>query len=89
MVVPGTPLAAAQARGEFQPLDGFGMLGELACLVEHLADFRCLFFANHASNYYPVAARFPREKGVLRDNLRRVLARRDRRLLTPEQFRGL
>jgi len=89
MVVPGTPLFVRQQQGGFAPLDDFGFLEELKTIIENLDNFRCQFFANHASNYYPVRARFPRERQAVLDGLCLALARRDRRALTPDFLRGL
>jgi radical SAM superfamily enzyme YgiQ (UPF0313 family) len=88
-LVPGTPLAAAAARGEFRLPDRWGLLAELRTLVAASRPTRCRFFANHASNYLPLRLHLPadRERGLAL--LDRVLAERDERYLTPEEWRGL
>ena len=89
MVAPGTPLAGMAERGEFLPLESWEYLEELRTIIAGLDDFRCLFFANHASNYYTVNARFPSEKEhVLRD-LGLILKDRHTGRLRPEFMRGL
>jgi radical SAM superfamily enzyme YgiQ (UPF0313 family) len=88
-VVPGTPLHAAQARGEFTLPGEFEMLEELRTIVAESSLSSCRFSANHASNYLPVRSMLPRDKAALLDALDGVLARRDRRLLKPERLRGL
>jgi radical SAM superfamily enzyme YgiQ (UPF0313 family) len=90
MIAPGTPLCTMLDRGEFTPLRDFEFLEELRTLIAHLDDdLRCLFFANHASNYYPISARFPKDKSVVLQGLSEAIGGRDHRSLTPEYRRGL
>ncbi|MFH1368639.1 MAG: radical SAM protein [Elusimicrobiota bacterium] len=89
MIVPGTKLHAMKEKGEFKPLDDFEFLAELKILIENLEDFRCQFFANHASNYYPIAARFPKDKPAVIAELTRLLNAGDKSGLRPEWTRGL
>ena len=49
----------------------------------------CLFFSNHASNYFPVQARLPHDRESLLQRLDVVLKSRDRSQLRPESSRGL
>lgn len=88
-LVPGTPLHMQAAAGAFVLPDRWGMLEELAVLVERARLTRCRFHANHASNYLPLRLNLPadRERGLA--VLRRVLADRDERWLVPEHRRGL
>lgn len=88
-VVPGTPLHAAQTRGEFTLPGEFEMLTELRTIVAGLQVTACRFSANHASNYLPVRSVMPRDRQALLDALDEVLTRRDRRMLKPERLRGL
>jgi radical SAM superfamily enzyme YgiQ (UPF0313 family) len=88
-VVPGTPLADAEARGEFVLPEKFAMLQELRDIVAGSEFSACRFSANHASNYLPITADLPEHKPQLVDLLDRVLAARDERLLKPEALRGL
>lgn len=89
MVVPGTPLYAQQQAGMFTPLNEFEFLRELRIMVAGIDGFPCLFFSNHASNYYPVRARFPRDRAAVLAELDNLLSRCDRHALTPEHLRGL
>lgn len=89
MIAPGTPLAEIRSAGTFVQPDEFGMLAELKIIVEHLKDFPCLFFANHASNYYPVQARFPRERQAVLAELSRIIDRKQKSVLRPDFLRGL
>lgn len=88
-VVPGTPLAQAQAAGRFTLPGKFDMLHELRDIVAHSEFSACRFSANHASNYLPLRADLPRDKEPLVAMLDQVLAARDERLLKPEALRGL
>jgi radical SAM superfamily enzyme YgiQ (UPF0313 family) len=88
-VVPGTPLAEAEARGEFALPGKFELLGELRTMVAESELSACRFSANHASNYLPIRAELPRDKTTLVSLLDEVLARRDEALLKPEWARGL
>lgn len=88
-VVPGTPLAHAQARGELELPGKFGMLQELRDIVAGSTFTGCRFSANHASNYLPLTADLPEHKAELVGLLDRVLEARDERLLRSEGLRGL
>ncbi|MCA9708015.1 MAG: radical SAM protein, partial [Myxococcales bacterium] len=88
-VVPGTPLAQAQARGEFTLPGKFALLQELRDIVAGCELTACRFSANHASNYLPLRADLPTDKGPLLAMLDQVLQARDERLLKPEALRGL
>lgn len=88
-VVPGTPLAQAQAQGAFVLPEKFGMLQELRDIVAGSRFSACRFSANHASNYLPLTADLPEHQAELVGLLDRVLEARDERLLRPEGLRGL
>ncbi|MEM9456612.1 MAG: radical SAM protein [Myxococcota bacterium] len=88
-VVPGTPLAQAEARGEFTLPGKFDMLRELREIVAGSEFSACRFSANHASNYLPLRADLPTDKAPLVAMLDQVLQARDERLLKPEALRGL
>lgn len=88
-VVPGTPLARAEERGEFTLPGKFGLLGELLTLVRDSDLSRCRFSSNHASNYLPVRAELPRDKRELVRILEAVIAEGDESRLKPEWMRGL
>lgn len=88
-VVPDTPLAVFEANGDFVLPDKWGVLEELRTIVAgvELSDAR--FSVNHASNYLPIRAQFPKDKPEVLELLDAVLETRDGRLLKPEGLRGL
>ena len=89
MIAEGTKLHDRLGSGDFKPLSDFEYLEELKLLIEHLDNFRCQFFANHASNYFPVRARFPKDKPAVLESLERALENRGKGGLTPEYLRNL
>jgi len=89
MVVPDTPLHAAMQQGTFELPGTFELLEELREMIAGSELKNCLFFSNHASNYFPVQARLPHDKQTLLDQLDQVLKSRDRSQLRPESLRGL
>ncbi|MCH9688014.1 MAG: radical SAM protein [Deltaproteobacteria bacterium] len=88
-VVPGTPLAQMEARGEFELPEKFELLTELREIVAGSNFSACRFSANHASNYLPLRADLPSHKPQLVAMLDQVLEVRDEALLKPEALRGL
>lgn len=88
-VVPGSPLAAREARGEFVLPDAWGFLAELEVLVDRSRLTRCAFHANHASNYLPLRLNLPADRGRGLAVLREALRSRDPSVLVPEGWRGL
>ncbi|MCL2390146.1 MAG: radical SAM protein [Endomicrobia bacterium] len=89
MVAKNTPLFEMIKKGEFEPLDDFESLEELKIILEHLEDFPCLFFSNHASNYVPIEARLPKDKEKTLKILNDILKRKDKSDLKPDFLRGL
>lgn len=89
MIEKNTPLYEMLKSGEFEPLNEFEYIEELKVLIENLDDFKCLFFANHASNFLPIEARFPKDKIKVLSVLRSVLANKNRKDLKPDFLRGL
>ncbi|OGS21068.1 MAG: hypothetical protein A2252_04020 [Elusimicrobia bacterium RIFOXYA2_FULL_39_19] len=89
MIAPGTPLLSMQKRKEFEELNNFEFLEELKTLIENMEDFKCLFFSNHASNYYPINARFPKDKPQIVAELAEILKSKDKKHLRPDFSRGL
>jgi radical SAM superfamily enzyme YgiQ (UPF0313 family) len=86
-VVPGTPAAAREARGQFQLPSIEGMLQELKTIVGASRPTAAIFRTNHASNYLPLEGRLPRDRD-------RIVATIDAALagavpLRPEWRRGL
>jgi radical SAM superfamily enzyme YgiQ (UPF0313 family) len=89
MIAPGTKLYNTYKEGGFAPLNDFEFLEELKTLLENMEDFRCQFFSNHASNYYPIAARFPKDKFGIIKELDHLIKKRDNSKLMPDSLRGL
>lgn len=88
-VVPGTPLAEKQARGEFELPGKFGLLTELRTIVAGSDFTDTRFSANHASNYLPLRSQMPHDKADVVALLDEVIARRDETLLKPDRLRAL
>ena len=62
MLIPETPLFDEYESGAFQLIDPQEMLSELRTMIASTTLTGGLFHANHASNYLPIKARFPKEK---------------------------
>ncbi len=89
MIVPGTPLHDEMKRGDFQLPDKFELVRELRDMIAESDLENCLFFSNHASNYFPVAARLPRDKETILQQLDFVLSSRNDKHLRKEFMRAL
>lgn len=89
MAAKGTPLFDAVKNKQFEELDDFGILNETKLMIENLSDFKCQFFANHASNYFPIIARFPKDRETVLKGLSAVLKGRRKDILVPDYLRGL
>ena len=89
MLVPGAPLCEAAQSGSFTLPSPFELLQELRTMIEESDLSHCLFFSNHASNYFPVKARLPKDKKACVQLLDAVLNQHDRAALTPEYLRAL
>ena len=89
MIAQNTPIYDMMKNGSFIQLTDFEFLEELYLLIKHMEDFRCLFFSNHASNYFPIQARFPHDKQGILNSLMEALKNRDITTLKPEWQRGL
>lgn len=86
-LVPGTPLAEAEAAGRFTLPDVRGLLQELAWFLEEAKPTNAIFRSDHASNHLPLDGRLPRDREALLATLNEALAGRQR--LRPEWLRGL
>jgi radical SAM superfamily enzyme YgiQ (UPF0313 family) len=62
MLIPGTPLFDDYETGKFQLIEPREMLSELRTMIASTNLTSGLFHANHASNYLPIRARFPKDK---------------------------
>jgi len=87
--VPGTELHDAVSDGSFRLPDRWGMLEELAWMLEDMEGYRGPFHANHASNYLPLKLRLPRDRENAIALIRSVVKNRDESRLQPEWARGL
>ena len=88
MVVSGTPLHKLELAGDFILPDSFMILKELAEMLEY-TEMRGLFFANHASNYFPLRIRMPMQRSDAVAKLRQLVAKRDASTVNPEWMRRL
>jgi radical SAM superfamily enzyme YgiQ (UPF0313 family) len=61
-VIPGTPIARQQERGDFELPDIAGLLGELRTFIAEAAPTDAIFRTNHASNWLPLSGRLPRDR---------------------------
>lgn len=89
ILVPGTPLHGDFEQGRFTLPDPFGLIEELRIMIEESSFTNCVFRSNHASNYLPVKATLPRDKGAILQAIDRVLYAKDSRMLRPEFLRAL
>lgn len=89
MLVPGTLLYSDYISGNFVLPDKFGLLKELAIIIENSSFTNCYFTSNHASNYLPVKAKLPLEREKTISMVYDVIKINDIRRLRPEHLRGL
>ena len=89
MLVPGTTLYEDHAAGRFILPDTFGFLNELGIMIAQSRFTNCFFTSNHASNYLPIRARLPEEKGKTVALIQKVIATGNQEILRPEYARGL
>ena len=62
MLIPETPIHQDYLSGQFRLIEPQEMLAELRTMIASTNLTRGLFHANHASNYLPIRARFPKDK---------------------------
>ena len=87
MVLPGTPLSRQMAAGRFRLPDQRQLFLELRALVAGLGPHRVQFHANHASNYFLLEGRLPRDQQRLLTTIDQALA--GMVPLKPEPYRAL
>ena len=87
MLYPGTQLYKDLKAGDFKLLGPDEMLRELRAMIEATNLSRGLFHANHASNYLPIKARFPRDKQATLNLIDEALS--GKVALKPEWLRAL
>ncbi len=87
MLLPNTPLYRLAVKGRFIMPDQEGLFHELRTLVAGLGALRTQFYANHASNYFSLSGRFPKDQKQMLATIDQALVGNLR--LKPEGFRGL
>ncbi|MBU0993684.1 MAG: radical SAM protein [Proteobacteria bacterium] len=87
MLTPGTPLYKDHIDGKFPMLDANEMLKELGIMIASTDLSNGLFHANHASNYLPIRAQFPKDKNKTLKQIEDALS--GKISLKPEHLRGL
>lgn len=87
MLLENTELGQAAAAGSFQLPDQAGLFRELRILLAGLDDFRCQFQANHASNYFALDGRLPKDRETFLAIIDQALS--GAVALKPEGLRGL
>jgi len=87
MILDNTPLGEDERSGVFEMIGPGLILEELHTLVSHLNVKRSQFYANHASNYLPLAGRLSKDKNRILAEI--VLAIAGRKQLIAENLRAL
>ena len=87
MLLNNTELGQSEAAGGFQLPDKLGLFQELRTLIAGLEGGRCQFQANHASNYFTLNGRMPRDKELFLATIDQAIA--GTLDLKPETLRGL
>jgi coproporphyrinogen III oxidase-like Fe-S oxidoreductase len=87
MLLPNTELGRAAADGSFQLPDQQELFRELRTMIAGLEDFRCQLQANHASNYFTLDGRLPRDRETFLATIDRALT--GNVALKQEGMRGL
>ena len=87
MLLPNTPLYRLASRGRFIMPDQEGLFHELRTLVAGLGPHRTQFYANHASNYFSLSGRLPKDQVQMLATIDRALV--GSLTLKPEGYRGL
>ena len=89
MIIPEAPLYRMVEEDTFTLPSPFGLLKELRTMIADSNLHNCLFFSNHASNYFPIRARLPKDKESSLKLIDEVLSSGDESLLKPEHLRAL
>ena len=74
MLLPNTELGQAALAGKFQMPDQLGLFQELRTLIYGLTVKRSQFQANHASNYFNLDGRLPRDKEQFLETIDQAIA---------------
>jgi hypothetical protein len=86
-VIPGTPLAIQQERGDFAVPSVADLLRELRTMVDLARPDNTIFRTNHASNYLPLEGRLPSDRARIIEVIDAALE--GQIPLRPEWGRGL
>ena len=86
-VIPGTPIAKLEERGNFRLPSVHQLLEELRVFIADADPADAIFRTNHASNYLPLSGRLPRDRARLVEALDAALG--GKLPLRPEWTRGL
>ncbi len=89
MTVPGTQIYNELEKGEFIMPDKFELLEELRNMIKDSRLENCLFFSNHASNYFPVKARLSKDKQKIIGALDSIISSKNEGAMRFEFMRGL
>lgn len=87
MVLENTPLYRQMQAGRFILPGPVQLFDELRCLLAGLGSFRTQFHANHASNYFSLSGRLPKDRDTMLATIDRALA--GALPLKPEPYRAL
>lgn len=87
MLLANTPLYRQMRAGRFALPDPVSLFGELRCLLANLEPFRTQFHANHASNYFSLSGRLPKDRDAMLNTIDQALA--GVLHLKPEPYRAL
>jgi len=87
MLLENTELGKAASEGAFQLPNQAGLFRELRTMLAELEGFRCQFQANHASNYFTLDGRLPKDRDAFLTTIDQALA--GTMSLKPEGLRGL
>jgi hypothetical protein len=87
MLIPDTPIHQEYSSGQFRLIEPQEMLAELRTMIASTNLSRGLFHANHASNYLPIRARFPKDKQATLQLIDEALE--GKHPLKPEYLRAL
>ncbi len=88
MAIKGTEIYDEVKTGKLELLEPRDVFEELRILIENLNLTKCIFRANHASNYLPVGGTLPDDKPDMLDKINRILLRDDVSF-KPEWLRAL
>jgi radical SAM superfamily enzyme YgiQ (UPF0313 family) len=74
MLLENTPLYQQMRTGRFIMPDPLQLFHELRCLLASLGSFRTQFHANHASNYFSLSGRLPKDREAMLTIIDQALA---------------